>query len=461
MLLVAERYRIAVVLACWMVSACVTIESSTTYSHTLLTRRTSVTTNPNSTSYTAATQIEGHDLLVALRSEESCRTSVVPIYRKEAHITRRPTADPVGRALAPTTTLIAGLVLGGAGIYSYLDADRLAMMSGQSSQRTPGDYRNAGLASATIGAGLLVISLVDSIRLRNTTEFVGDVDGEADLRNDPCHARIFKNTRVAATAARLAWQVQSTSDGNGEVRLDLHDLPEEAFASAELQLALHLDNAVIPLEVTAEAARQLLAALVADGTSQVSRDRDARAAALCAEHIAAASAVAIDADTPANEVEQAEARWSLARSKCGDRWQPTHEQEFMAFRAQLAATVAQRARNQCAAAGEAAAQLLNQSGESGERTDLEAIRDLLAERCGGATNASNVLAGFTARANQLRRARAQAEKAEAAAKRREVREPPLQAPQRSCCKVCTRGCPCGNTCISCSKTCHVGPGCAC
>jgi hypothetical protein len=137
--------------------------------------------------------------------------------------------------------------------------------------------------------------------------------------------------------------------------------------------------------------------------------------------LAAASAVAIDADTPANEVEQAEARWSLARSKCGDRWQPTHEQEFMAFRAQLAATVAQRARNQCAAAGEAAAQLLNQNGESGERTDLEAIRDLLAERCGGAKNASNVLAGFTARANQLRRARAQAEKAEAAAKRRRAR----------------------------------------
>ena len=30
-----------------------------------------------------------------------------------------------------------------------------------------------------------------------------------------------------------------------------------------------------------------------------------------------------------------------------------------------------------------------------------------------------------------------------------------------CCKVCTKGCPCGNTCISCSKDCHVGPGCAC
>jgi hypothetical protein len=31
----------------------------------------------------------------------------------------------------------------------------------------------------------------------------------------------------------------------------------------------------------------------------------------------------------------------------------------------------------------------------------------------------------------------------------------------SCCKVCTVGKACGNTCISRDKTCHVGLGCAC
>jgi len=31
----------------------------------------------------------------------------------------------------------------------------------------------------------------------------------------------------------------------------------------------------------------------------------------------------------------------------------------------------------------------------------------------------------------------------------------------SCCKVCTVGKACGNTCISRDKACHVGPGCAC
>lgn len=31
----------------------------------------------------------------------------------------------------------------------------------------------------------------------------------------------------------------------------------------------------------------------------------------------------------------------------------------------------------------------------------------------------------------------------------------------SCCKVCSIGKPCGDTCIEHSDTCHVGPGCAC
>ena len=38
---------------------------------------------------------------------------------------------------------------------------------------------------------------------------------------------------------------------------------------------------------------------------------------------------------------------------------------------------------------------------------------------------------------------------------------PTNPPARTCCKICTSGCACGNSCISCSKTCHQPPGCAC
>lgn len=39
--------------------------------------------------------------------------------------------------------------------------------------------------------------------------------------------------------------------------------------------------------------------------------------------------------------------------------------------------------------------------------------------------------------------------------------PPPQQPARSCCKICTTGKACGNSCISRNKTCHQPAGCAC
>ncbi|MBL3568416.1 hypothetical protein BV509_14695 [Rhodovulum sulfidophilum] len=37
--------------------------------------------------------------------------------------------------------------------------------------------------------------------------------------------------------------------------------------------------------------------------------------------------------------------------------------------------------------------------------------------------------------------------------------PPVQPVY--CCKVCSKGKACGDSCISRSRSCHVGPGCAC
>jgi hypothetical protein len=39
--------------------------------------------------------------------------------------------------------------------------------------------------------------------------------------------------------------------------------------------------------------------------------------------------------------------------------------------------------------------------------------------------------------------------------------PQQPAATRTCCKVCTRGKACGNSCISLNYTCHQSPGCAC
>ena len=42
-----------------------------------------------------------------------------------------------------------------------------------------------------------------------------------------------------------------------------------------------------------------------------------------------------------------------------------------------------------------------------------------------------------------------------------IHESESPAKALACCKVCTKGKPCGDTCIAQDKICHVGPGCAC
>ncbi len=44
---------------------------------------------------------------------------------------------------------------------------------------------------------------------------------------------------------------------------------------------------------------------------------------------------------------------------------------------------------------------------------------------------------------------------------RTLQQTPMPVPVQGCCKHCSAGKPCGDSCIARNKTCHVGPGCAC
>jgi len=70
------------------------------------------------------------------------------------------------------------------------------------------------------------------------------------------------------------------------------------------------------------------------------------------------------------------------------------------------------------------------------------------------------LSGHRLPASARRVARIAAVEAKAAA-REEAKSSHSFAPERECCKHCTTGCPCGDSCISCAKQCRKGPGCAC
>jgi|GEM_PF-2068027 len=86
---------------------------------------------------------------------------------------------------------------------------------------------------------------------------------------------------------------------------------------------------------------------------------------------------------------------------------------------------------------------------SSTSSELRAIREQR-DRARSAVDAEVAAAAKRQRADDARRQRP------AAAEER--RSYPRE---RSCCKVCSSGCACGDSCISCSKTCRKGRGCAC
>jgi hypothetical protein len=98
----------------------------------------------------------------------------------------------------------------------------------------------------------------------------------------------------------------------------------------------------------------------------------------------------------------------------------------------------------------------------GETDALERERAEAARRAAIAANKQRAIEDQARRAAEVRAQRAAAAEARAEAKRARTEERQSRRPvERTCCKICSRGCPCGDSCISCSKTCHKGRGCAC
>lgn len=65
-------------------------------------------------------------------------------------------------------------------------------------------------------------------------------------------------------------------------------------------------------------------------------------------------------------------------------------------------------------------------------------------------------------AQERRRQAQEARRQRAEERRRRLEERRLEREQnQGCCKICRRGCACGNSCISCDKECHKPFGCAC
>lgn len=90
--------------------------------------------------YTAESILDGETLKVTVTSEEQCRTSATPIYRRTAHIERKPAQ--VGLPIfTPLYLAIYGVAGAGYGAVIYAD--------------TSADDQSTGIALMGVGGALL------------------------------------------------------------------------------------------------------------------------------------------------------------------------------------------------------------------------------------------------------------------------------------------------------------------
>jgi len=352
------------------VASCVPIKATTTYSDTLVSRRTAVDTIPGSLRYAAASRLAAQTLQVTLTSSESCRSTVTPTYHRTAHVVHE-----VQGAWTPGYTAALGVLSVATGAFLYLDADDLAARAAQDgNDANPSDYRATGAGAALVGVVALAIAGVDAARLRDFDDDLGRRRGMPEIRDDVCHHHPVANTSLIARAAQGGWSAESATNASGVAQLSLRELPENSLQGGELALLLELEGASIPLALTADDAARLLASLINDPMSRVALDRDARKVAACEEQVTAAKALSAATAGSEGELAHMHEQWQAARKVCADKWQGQQEQDFKAFTAQADARHQELARAADAALRELARAVAAQEAEE-KRAEAAAERE--------------------------------------------------------------------------------------
>lgn len=412
---------------------CARITSTTTFTHTPVSRTTSMEVVAGSVEYRASAQLQGRLLLVTLRRAETCRTTVVPTLRKEAHTRRQVTDSDAGTLSSPVVSLLAGLSSVGLGAFLYVDAERLAASSSGAEEATSDDYRESGVVLGGAGVGLLGIALIDALRLRDSHEVVGEVQGEPEVTSAQCREGLAPEAALQVTAPGTSWKEAARTDAEGTARIDLLALEERAFAGGALPLRLSLDGREVRLELAAAQAEPLLAQLAADPTSRVSQDREARQRAECERKVAEARAHVIEEDSADEDVADAERAWQRAEELCGARWRPEHGEARDALRAQITSTAKARASARCEAAAAGAGAAVAERFDGDEPLQLDELYAEVVARCQGAANGAAVIAGWARKKVLFGAAEeldAHLERHDAIALRGQLRQPELAAALR-------------------------------
>ncbi len=406
--------------------------------------------------------VVGYTLVVTLQQAETCVTTTTPRVHRRRYVERH--AD----SIATRATWGLALATVGAGAYGYFDAGNVAARSTETTtSEQVRQYSEGMIALGTVSA---VVGIIDAVRAGDSEFDDGVIKSRSTRGLSTCRQVPTRNTVLGlAQGGREVLQVRTDEDG--VATFSFLDVGEERFPTSAAQLHVSIKGVDVPLATFgALGLTSIRESLLADPRSQLATQVLERHREACGRAVATArSAVPSE---PADPATNAHSLWLAAKSACSDLW-------TSAFEAELSDVEERIADGECRSRiGRAAAAFVEDTD-----TTVDEMTEELATLHSLCTKVEHVarlraLDGKLATAvRRLERNAAvearRAARAEAAEALREARErartqrsfpePTTSWPERSsaCCKVCSTGKACGDSCISRSKMCHKGAGCAC
>lgn len=463
-------------MAC-MAPACVAVKAESSQTDTLLRNDKKVRAVRGSTEHTVDASVSGANLLVRIERSEQCRTTITPVFHRTVHTTRT-IADGQRQALTPGTMALAGSGLALSSLWMTVDPDGFESVAGDSGGASEAD--NVALTTGVLGLGLLAIAIVDYVRLSDNTDDRGEVEGKSKTTAATCRRRRLANTQIAVRGRNSEFVAGAKTNQRGRAELSLFDLPINEFANEALELSLEANNVNLQVVLSRRDTRIVLSALKNDPSSRVSKELFAKAAKRCTESVAAASADIVTVATTEAAVAKATATWSELAQHCRPHWNSASQSAFEEFERRVEESRVERQVLACTQAAREAQHAL-------ESLSLDTLERISAARthCSEVVDGELVMAKMTVLESQWEAAVLQAQRLEQQRLKKELRTQAREvsrerrraaasqrrrrsrssAPRvqraRSCCKFCSSGKPCGDSCISSRYTCHKGPGCAC
>lgn len=448
----------------WMViasiagAACATVQSVETTTDTPLSPSVQHEVVDDSVSYETSGSVHGFRIRVALMQSETCATITTARSHRQRHVARH--SDPF---VARTTWVLAATALG-AGAYSYVNADALAERAdGPLAGAGATEYRQYGGGLLLLGVVATAIGIIDGVRASDSDFDDGVIEGTAKRRESTCRRRDVRNREVALLLPNGS-ELAGTTDRDGHVDFDLLTVPDEGLPTRDVRVEIGARQVAIDLSETQLA--NLRARLLAEPTSRLAIDALEKRKTACTSAVTTARASV--AAEPADVMPSVRHLWSDAKSSCTDLWTSTLEQELLDVDRRIANTECrQRLMSADASFVEDTATTVEEMSDElqtignlctapehvARRRQLEAKLAAAVKRIERQVAAEARRAAAEER-QRVQRARAQRSFPDA--------EPAWSTPNtRTCCKYCSTGKACGNSCIARWKTCHKGRGCAC